>query len=124
VSLADAREPSGSVRPCGDQHAQAPRHSGAQEKNSPEGLVGVARRFVKFGGGASDAQLAWLRDELATAAGRGERAIVCSHLVRRCCRALWKADPTSDSASLSASLPCGNFSLPGYMRWRALAGWQ
>lgn len=36
----------------------------AQEKNSPDGLVGVARRFVKFGGGCSEAQLAWLDGQL------------------------------------------------------------
>jgi hypothetical protein len=35
-----------------------------QEKNSPEGLVGVARRFVKFGGGVSQVQLAWLEQQL------------------------------------------------------------
>jgi hypothetical protein len=35
-----------------------------QEKNSPEGLVGVARRFVKFGGGVSEVQLAWLEQQL------------------------------------------------------------
>jgi hypothetical protein len=35
-----------------------------QEKNSPEGLVGVARRFVKFGGGVSDVQLEWLEQQL------------------------------------------------------------
>ena len=51
--------------------------------------MGVERRFVKFGGGVSDAQLAWLRAELAAAADRGERAIVCSHLVRRC----WLCQP-------------------------------
>lgn len=35
-----------------------------QAKNSPEGLVGVQRRFVKFGGGASKQQLEWLQQEL------------------------------------------------------------
>ncbi|KAK9830612.1 hypothetical protein WJX81_005299 [Elliptochloris bilobata] len=50
------------------------------EKNSPEGLVGVARRFVKFGGGASDAQMAWLQAQLSNAGNAGERVIVCSHL--------------------------------------------
>lgn len=38
------------------------------EKNDPSGLVGVARRFVKFGGGVSNAQLAWLRCQLEEAA--------------------------------------------------------
>lgn len=35
-----------------------------QEKNSPEGLVGVARRFVKFGGGVGETQIDWLRQQL------------------------------------------------------------
>ncbi len=35
-----------------------------QNKNSPQGLVGLERRFVKFGGGVSDVQLDWLRQEL------------------------------------------------------------
>jgi hypothetical protein len=37
-------------------------------------------RFVKFGGGVSEAQLAWLRQELAAAQAAGERAVVCCHL--------------------------------------------
>lgn len=45
--------------------------------------MGVARRFVKFGGAVGDAQLAWLRAELREAAGLGEHVIVCCHLVRR-----------------------------------------
>ena len=44
--------------------------------------MGVARRFVKFGGAVSDTQMKWLRDELGEAAGLGERVIVCSHLVQ------------------------------------------
>ena len=48
--------------------------------NSPEGLEGVARRFVQFGGGLGAAQLAWLDEELSEAASRGERAILASHL--------------------------------------------
>ena len=46
--------------------------------------MGVARRFVKFGGALGGAQMAWLRDELAEAAGLGERVIVCCHLVQPC----------------------------------------
>ena len=44
--------------------------------------MGVARRFVKFGGALGDAQMAWLRTELHEAAGLGEHVIVCCHLVR------------------------------------------
>lgn len=51
-----------------------------QEKNSPEGLVGTERRFVKFGGGLSDEQLEWMRQELKQAASQGQRALVFCHL--------------------------------------------
>ena len=51
-----------------------------QEKNSPEGLVGVQRRFVKFGGGLSSEQLDWMRQELKQAAGQAQRALVFCHL--------------------------------------------
>jgi manganese-dependent ADP-ribose/CDP-alcohol diphosphatase len=49
-------------------------------KNSPEGLEGLGRRFVAFGGGVSDAQLAWLGGALRDAAAAGERVFVCGHL--------------------------------------------
>ena len=49
-------------------------------KNSPEGLDGLDRRFVAFGGGVSDEQLAWLDGELAEAERAGERVIAFSHL--------------------------------------------
>ena len=35
---------------------------------------------MKFGGGASDAQLTWLRQTLAAAAAAGQRVILCCHL--------------------------------------------
>ena len=35
-----------------------------QDKNSPEGMVGKQRRFVQFGGGASERQLEWIRAEI------------------------------------------------------------
>eukprot|EP00887_Chlorella_sp_A99_P002374 scaffold10.g2374.t1 len=49
-------------------------------KNSAEGLEGVARRYVMFGGGMSDRQLAWLEGELGAARGAGERAVLLCHL--------------------------------------------
>lgn len=49
-------------------------------KNSPEGLAGLDRRFVAFGGGVSAPQLAWLRATLAEAGAQGERVFVCGHL--------------------------------------------
>eukprot|EP00879_Flechtneria_rotunda_P008922 GHRR01009342.1.p1 GENE.GHRR01009342.1~~GHRR01009342.1.p1 ORF type:complete len:381 (+),score=139.15 GHRR01009342.1:401-1543(+) len=51
-----------------------------KEKNSPEGLVGVARRFVKFGGGASEVQLQWLQQQLQVAAENSQNVVICSHL--------------------------------------------
>jgi manganese-dependent ADP-ribose/CDP-alcohol diphosphatase len=48
-------------------------------KNSADGLVGLQRRFVAFGGGVGDAQLAWLEAELAAAAAAGDRVIVAVH---------------------------------------------
>lgn len=35
-----------------------------QNKNMPDNLNGVRRRFVKFGGGISEQQLAWLEQQL------------------------------------------------------------
>ena len=35
---------------------------------------------MKFGGGLSNEQLAWMRHELAEAAGQGQRALVFCHL--------------------------------------------
>lgn len=43
--------------------------STVQEKNSPDGLVGVQRRFVKFGGGVSQQQLQWLKEQLQVRRG-------------------------------------------------------
>ncbi len=43
-------------------------------------MEGPERRFVKFGGGASDAQLGWLRQTLAAAVAEGQRVILCCHL--------------------------------------------
>ncbi|PRW39318.1 manganese-dependent ADP-ribose CDP-alcohol diphosphatase-like [Chlorella sorokiniana] len=51
-----------------------------EDKNSGKGLVGLQRRFVKFGGGVSAAQLAWLQQQLEAAAAAGERVICCCHL--------------------------------------------
>ncbi len=35
-----------------------------QNKNMPDGMIGVQRRFVMFGGGVSEQQLEWLEQEL------------------------------------------------------------
>jgi manganese-dependent ADP-ribose/CDP-alcohol diphosphatase len=47
--------------------------------NSPEGLVGVQKRFVGFNGGVGLVQLQWLKDELERVRRRKERCIVLSH---------------------------------------------
>ena len=49
------------------------------QENSPEGLVGVARRFVAFNGGVGSVQLQWLRDQLDNIRKLGEKAIILSH---------------------------------------------
>lgn len=49
-------------------------------KNSAEGLEGLARRYVAFTGGIGTRQLAWLKTELAAATVNSQRVIVCSHL--------------------------------------------
>lgn len=52
-----------------------------EDKNSGAGLVGPQRRFVKFGGGLSAAQLAWLQGQVEEAAAAGERVVAACHLV-------------------------------------------
>ena len=46
---------------------------------SPEGLVGVDRRFVRMGGAVGQGQLRWLRDELGQARRQNQVVIVCAH---------------------------------------------
>lgn len=50
------------------------------EKNSPEGLNGVERRFVKFNGGIGKCQLEWLEKTLQHATGAKQKVIICCHL--------------------------------------------
>jgi len=47
--------------------------------NSPSGLLGPDRRFVGFGGGASEGQLEWLQATLAAAQAERERVFVVLH---------------------------------------------
>ena len=51
-----------------------------KEKNSPDGLVGVERRFVKFNGGVGDQQLIWLEMTLHEATDAKQKVVVCCHL--------------------------------------------
>jgi len=50
-----------------------------EEENSPEGLKGLSRRFVGFGGGVDTPQLEWLEESLKTARDNDEKVIICSH---------------------------------------------
>ncbi|KAL3792910.1 hypothetical protein ACHAW5_006817 [Stephanodiscus triporus] len=50
-----------------------------EQENSPEGLVGLSRRFVAFNGGVDAPQLEWLERSMETARMNGERVIICSH---------------------------------------------
>jgi manganese-dependent ADP-ribose/CDP-alcohol diphosphatase len=51
-----------------------------EDKNSNNGLKDLDRRFVKFGGGCSDAQLEWLKTELEKCRETENRAFICCHL--------------------------------------------
>ncbi|KAF8117764.1 hypothetical protein N665_0008s0110 [Sinapis alba] len=50
------------------------------EKNSPEGLVDVERRFVKYNGGVGEKQLEWLDGVLGDATELNQKVIVCGHV--------------------------------------------
>ena len=50
-----------------------------EQENSPEGLVGLSRRFVAFNGGIDEPQLEWLARSMEDARANGERVILCSH---------------------------------------------
>ena len=50
------------------------------EKNSNAGLEGLDKRFVKFGGGVSATQLAWVRKELTFCKTTNKKAFICCHL--------------------------------------------
>lgn len=51
-----------------------------ENKNNPPGLEGPDRRFVQFGGGASQRQLDWIKEQVEEAAAQNQRVIVCCHL--------------------------------------------
>ncbi|KAH7624803.1 hypothetical protein Ndes2526B_g00171 [Nannochloris sp. 'desiccata'] len=55
-------------------------HNPNEEKNSNNGLEGLEKRFVKFGGGCSDAQLDWLRLELQKCRETQHKVFICCHL--------------------------------------------
>ena len=49
-------------------------------KNSNEGLVGVERRFVGWGGGVGEVQMEWIKSEIKQSAQQGQRVVVFTHL--------------------------------------------
>ncbi|KAE8707458.1 Manganese-dependent ADP-ribose/CDP-alcohol diphosphatase [Hibiscus syriacus] len=49
-------------------------------KNSPEGLEGVDRRFVMFNGAVGKEQMEWLNSVLQDATNMEQKVIVCCHL--------------------------------------------
>lgn len=50
-----------------------------EQENSPEGLIGLSRRFVAFNGGVDTPQLEWLENSMNSARENGEKVIICSH---------------------------------------------
>ena len=50
------------------------------DKNSPNGLVGLERRFLKFNGGVGKEQLEWLDHVLQEATELNQNVLVCFHL--------------------------------------------
>lgn len=59
------------------------KHNGENYSNgdedSPEGLVGVQKRFVKFGGAVGNLQLEWLQEQMELSRQNNEKVIVLSH---------------------------------------------
>ncbi|CAI5510582.1 unnamed protein product [Closterium sp. Naga37s-1] len=55
------------------------RENPNEEKNSPEGLEGLNRRFVKFNGGVGEEQLRWLEGVLSECDALGETVVLCCH---------------------------------------------
>jgi manganese-dependent ADP-ribose/CDP-alcohol diphosphatase len=54
-------------------------HNYHRNVNSPEGLVGLQRRFVGFNGAVGEIQLQWLESELVSAREKAQKVIIFSH---------------------------------------------
>ncbi|PPS16823.1 hypothetical protein GOBAR_AA03735 [Gossypium barbadense] len=50
------------------------------DKNSPEGLKGVDRRFVMFNGAVGNKQMEWLDNVLKDATNMKQKVIICCHV--------------------------------------------
>lgn len=51
-----------------------------ENKDSPNGLVNLEKRFVKFNGGVGKEQLKWLEKTLQDATKSNQKVIVCCHI--------------------------------------------
>lgn len=49
-------------------------------KNSPNGLVGLERRFLMFNGGVGEEQMEWLNRGLQDAIKLNQKVVICCHL--------------------------------------------
>ncbi|XP_010555507.1 PREDICTED: manganese-dependent ADP-ribose/CDP-alcohol diphosphatase [Tarenaya hassleriana] len=71
------------------------------DKNSPEGLVGLERRYLKFNGGVGEKQLQWLDNVLRDATKTNQKVVVCGHIpmdpsVASKAAMLWNYDEVMD----------------------------
>lgn len=53
------------------------------DKNAPDGLIGVKRRFVGFNGAMSTQQIDWLKEELSSAKQQKQNVIVIGKCLNR-----------------------------------------
>jgi manganese-dependent ADP-ribose/CDP-alcohol diphosphatase len=60
------------------------QHNRNDDLNSPNGLTGDSRRFVKFNGGVSENQLRWL-DELLRMAQLNEELVIVAGQLHKVC---------------------------------------
>lgn len=51
-----------------------------EDKNSPLGMHGTLKRFVKFNGGIGEDQIVWLKSKLQEASRLGQKVVICCHL--------------------------------------------
>ncbi|KAK1321761.1 Manganese-dependent ADP-ribose/CDP-alcohol diphosphatase [Acorus calamus] len=50
------------------------------DKNSPDGLVGLERRFLKFNGAVGKEQMDWLDGVLRNSTEQSQKVVICCHL--------------------------------------------
>ena len=64
--------------------------AGGRDDAMPSGASSLPRRFIRAGGGVSDAQLAWLDAALVAASARGQKAVVFSHIAASPLACSWR----------------------------------